>query len=196
MAGHSRWANIRRRERARKRQPPPGKERAGLERVLYEGYGPAGAAVLVECFTNDRRRLGDEVRRALLQHGGQMGADGAVRYLFNEVGLLTYRPQADARGLVQAALEAGAEEVVRNADRSVEVLVDPLEFAAVHARLTSEGFAPATAEVTLRAACSLALSGEEAQLMLGLLEGLEGLEEVRNVYTNAEIADEVLLRNA
>jgi YebC/PmpR family DNA-binding regulatory protein len=197
MAGHSKWANIRRRAdvRARKRgRGPADGHRAGLERVRYEGYGPGGAAVMVECLTVDRSRVGAEVRRAFVRHGGQLGADGSVSYLFNTVGLLTYPPGTDEERLMQVALEAGAEDVVPSADTSVEVLADPLEFATVRAVLTHHGFAPATAEVTRRAATSLELSGDDAQAMVQLLEALEGLEDVRDVYSNVEISDEVLAR--
>ncbi len=197
MAGHSKWANLRRRAdvRARKRGGGPADgHRAGLERVHYEGYGPGGAAVMVECLTVDRSRVGAEVRQAFVRHGGQLGADGSVSYLFNTVGLMTFPPGTDEERLMQVALEAGAEDVVAHADTSVEVLADPLEFAAVRALLTLRGFAPATAEVTQRAATSLKLSGESAQQMVQLLEALEGLDEVRDVYSNVEISDEVLAR--
>jgi YebC/PmpR family DNA-binding regulatory protein len=197
MAGHSKWANIQRREgaRARKRcRGLAGRAREGLESVRYEGYGPGGAAVLVECLTSDRGRVGAEVRRAFVQHGGQLGADGSVSYLFNTVGLMTYPPGTDEEQLIQAALEAGAEDVVANDDTSVEVLADPLEFATVRAVLTDRGFAPSTAEVTRRAATSLELSGEAAEAMVHLLEALEGLDEVRDVYSNVEISDDVLAR--
>ena len=197
MAGHSKWANIKRREgahaamRCRRAAHGPGE---GLERVQYEGYGPGGAAIMVECITTDRKRVGAEVRRAFVQHGGQLGADGSVSYLFNTVGLLTYPPGTDEERLMQVALEAGAEDVVPNADTSVEVLADPLEFATVRAVLTHCGFAPASAEVTRRAATSLELSGHDAEAMVQLLEALEGLEDVRDVYSNVEISDEVLAR--
>jgi YebC/PmpR family DNA-binding regulatory protein len=197
MAGHSKWANIQRREgaRARKRcRGLAGRAREGLESVRYEGYGPGGAAVLVECLTSDRSRVGAEVRRAFVQHGGHLGADGSVSYLFNTVGLMTYPPGTDEEQLIQAALEAGAEDVVANDDTSVEVLADPLEFATVRAVLTDRGFAPSTAEVTRRAATSLELSGEAAEAMVHLLEALEGLDEVRDVYSNVEISDDVLAR--
>jgi transcriptional/translational regulatory protein YebC/TACO1 len=197
MAGHSKWANILRREgaqAARRNRPAGEAAHEGLERVRYEGYGPGGAAVMVDCLTRDPRRAGAAVRSAFLEHGGALGADGSVSYLFNTVGLLTYPPGTDEDALIQAALEAGAEDVVANADTSVEVLADPLEFATVRAVLTHQGFAPATAEVTQRAATSLALSGQTAEAMVQLLEALEGLEEVRDVYSNVEISDEVLAR--
>jgi YebC/PmpR family DNA-binding regulatory protein len=197
MAGLSKWANIRRRAgvQARRRGRGGGQaSRTGLESVRYEGYGPGGAAVMVECLTADRSRVGAAVRHAFVQHGGHLGADGSVSYLFNTVGLLSYPPGTDEERLMQVALEAGAEDVVQNADTSVEVLADPLEFAAVRASLTLRGFAPATAEVTQRAATSLELAGETAEQMVQLLEALEGLDEVRDVYSNVEISDEVLAR--
>jgi len=193
MTGHSRWANIQRRAQAATRCRRVRAEPCeGLEKVQYEGYGPSGAAVMVECVTADRKRMGADVRRAFVQHGGQLGADGSVSYLFNTVGLLTYPPGTDEERLMQVALEAGAEDVVPNADTSVEVLADPLEFATVRAVLTHRGFTPATAEVTRRAATSLELRGEEAQAMVELLETLEGMEDVRDVYSNVEISEEVL----
>ena len=195
MTGHSKWANIQRRAQAAARcRRAVAEPCEGRERVHYEGYGPGGAVVMVECMTADRKRTGAEVRRAFVQHGGQLGAHGSVSYLFNIVGLLTYPPGTDEERLIEVALEAGAEDVVPNADTSVEVLADPLEFATVRAVLTHRGFAPATAEVTRRAATSLELSGEEAEAMVQLLEALEGLEDVRDVYSNVDISNEVLSR--
>jgi transcriptional/translational regulatory protein YebC/TACO1 len=117
-----------------------------------------------------------------------------VKYLFNTVGLMTYPPGTDEERLMRAALEAGAEDVVPNADSSVEVLADPMEFEVVRAALAQRGFEPATAEVTERAGTTLELSGEAAVLMVQLLEALEGLDEVRDVYSNVEISNEVLAR--
>jgi YebC/PmpR family DNA-binding regulatory protein len=197
MAGHSKWANIQRRESVQSRRRD--RERArpasqGLQRIRYEGYGPGGAAVMVDCLTDDGGRVRTEVRRAFAQHGGSLGADGSVSYLFNTVGLMTYPPGTDEEALMRVALEAGAEDVVPSADHSVEVLADPFEFDTVCAVLTHGGFAPATAEVTQRAATALELNGESAERMMGLLAALEGLDEVRDVYSNVEISDEVLAR--
>jgi transcriptional/translational regulatory protein YebC/TACO1 len=197
MAGHSSWASIRRRVRAlaaQRGREPAREPRAGQQLVRFEGYGPGGAAVLVECLTDDRAACGAQVRRAFLEYGGNLGAAGSVSYLFNTVGLMTYPPGTDEERLMQAALEAGAEDVVSNGDRSMEVLADPLELDTVRAVLTHRGFAPASAEVTQRAAAALELSGEPAELMVQLLETLQGLREVRDVYSNVEIADEVLAR--
>ena len=197
MAGQSKWANIQRRESAQQRRrhrelahPAP----LGVESVRYEGYGPGGAAVMVDCLTDDRSRIAAALRHAFACHGGNLGADGSVSYLVNTVGLMTYPPGTDEEALMQVALEAGAEDVVPSADHSVEVLADPLEFDTVCAVLTHCGFAPATAEVTQRAATSLELSGESAERMVQLLTALENLDEVRDIYSNVEIADEVLNR--
>jgi transcriptional/translational regulatory protein YebC/TACO1 len=197
VSGHSRWANIQRRHCAqtrRRSRGSAGAHSAGQQLVRFEGYGPGGAAIMVECLTDDRARVAAALRRTFAQHGGHLGADGAVSYLFNTVALLTYPPGTDEGRLMQVALEAGAEDVVPNADTSVEVLADPQEFATVRALLTLRGFTPATAEVTQRAATSLELSGSAAEAMVQLLEALEGLEEVREVYSNVEIAGEVLAR--
>jgi transcriptional/translational regulatory protein YebC/TACO1 len=193
VTGSSRWANIRRRARvraARRAERAGGAAQAhgkGLQRVRFEGYGPGGAKLIVDCLTGDRNRLGAAVRRVFLQHGGQLGAAGSVSYLFNCVGLLAYPPGTDAPRLTRLALEAGAEDVVVNRDASVEVLTDPPEFAMVRALLTARGFAPAMAEVTWRAAGALELSGEAASEMVQLLEALEALDEVCEVYSDAEI---------
>ena len=195
MAGQSRWANIRRRAaaKARKRgRTSAAEHRPGIQRVRYEGYGPGGAAVIVECLTEDRSRAGAAVRKAFVEHGGHLGADGSVSYLFNTVGLLSYPPGTDGERLIEAALEAGAEDVVPNDDTSVEVLADPRDFPAVQATLRLRGFTPAIAEVTQRAATSVELSGAAAELMLRLLEALEELEEVHEVHSNAEVAGAVL----
>ncbi|MBS0364696.1 MAG: YebC/PmpR family DNA-binding transcriptional regulator [Proteobacteria bacterium] len=194
---HSSWANIQHRESAQARlrgKVRPDDAREDLEPVRYEGYGPGGAAVVVECLTRDPQRVAAQVRSTFVRHGGQLGADGSVSYLFNVVGLMTYPPGTDAERLMRVALEAGAEDVVPNPDRSVEVLADPLEFATVRAVLTYEGFAPASASLTRRAATPLELSGENAQRMMRLLADLEELEEVRDIYSNVEISDEVLAR--
>ena len=165
-----------------------------LKPVRYEGYGPGGAAVLIECITDDCNRTRADLRRAFTEHGGHLGAQGSVSYLFNHVGLMTYPPGTDEERLMRAALEAGAEDVVPNSDHSIEVLADPMEFETVRAILTDRGFVPAAAEVTERASLTTPLSGEPAERMVRLLEMLEDLDDVRNVYSNVEISDEVLAR--
>jgi YebC/PmpR family DNA-binding regulatory protein len=224
MASHTKWANIQHvmgraaraaQARAAARAPsenrppeagtpqatalPPGASGGtvqvrGVEPVRYEGYGPGGAAVLIECVTDDRNRTRADLRQAFSDYGGYLGAEGSVSYLFNHVGLMTYLPGTDEERLMRAALEAGAEDVVPNSDRSIEVLADPMEFDTVRAILTDRGFVPAAAEVTERASLTTPLSGELAERMVRLLETLEELDDVRNVYSNVEISDEVLAR--
>lgn len=191
MTGHRKWAEIRR-ARGVRAEPPPAD--TALETVRFEGYGPGGAAVLVECVTGDRGATCAAVRRTFVQHGGKLGADGSVSYLFNTVGLMVYPAGTDEERLIQVALEAGAEDVVPSSDHSMEVLADPLELETVRSVLTHHGFAPVSAEVTQRAATSMELTGEPAELMVHLLDALEQLDEVRNVYSNVEISDEVLAR--
>ncbi len=197
MAGHSRWANIQRRESAQARRrgrDAYANPAARLERVRFEGYGPGGAAVMVDCLTPDRARSGALLRSTFDRYGGNLGADGSVSYLFNTVGLMTYPPGTDEEQLIRVALEAGAEDVVPSDDCSVEVLADPIEFDTVRAVLIHSGFVPATAQVTQRATNPLELSGESAELMARLLVALEELDEVQDVYSNVEISDEVLAR--
>jgi YebC/PmpR family DNA-binding regulatory protein len=199
MASHTKWANIQhfvgRAARAARAGGPNGTVHAnGRAPVRFEGYGPGGAAVLIECITDDHNRTRADLRQAFSDHGGHLGAEGSVSYLFNHVGLMTYPPGTDEERLIHAALEAGAEDVVANSDRSIEVLADPMEFETVRAILTDRGFAPAAAEVTERASLTTPLSGEPAEQMVQLLESLEERDDVRNVYSNVEISDEVLAR--
>ena len=197
MTRHSTWASLQRRDATLAARRSEGRHRlprAGPELVRFEGYGPGGAAVVVECVTEDRGRLGAQLRGLFLEHGGNLGADGSVSYLFNTVGLMTYPPGTDEERLMQVALEAGAEDVVPHDDRSMEVLADPAELDTVRAMLTHHGFAPQTAEVTRRAASSLEVSGESAARMVRLLETLQGLDDVRDVYSNAEFAEDELGR--
>jgi YebC/PmpR family DNA-binding regulatory protein len=165
-----------------------------FQEVNYEGYGPGGVAVMVQCLTDNRNRTVSDVRYAFSRNGGNLGADGSVGYLFNKVGLITYAPGLDEERVLEAALEAGAEDVVPDADGSIEVLTDPGEFEKVRDALAKQGFTAAQAEVTMRASNSTPLTGDKAQTMLDLLEALEDLDDVQNVYSNADIADEALAR--
>jgi YebC/PmpR family DNA-binding regulatory protein len=162
--------------------------------VRYEGYGPGGVAVMVKCLTDNRNRTVSDVRYAFTKYGGNLGADGSVGYLFNQVGLITFGPGLDEERGMDAALEAGAEDVIANDDGSIEVLTDPSDFENVRDALVKAGFTPAEAEVTMRASTSTPLEGEQAQSMLAMLEALEDLDDVQDVYSNADIADEVLAR--
>jgi YebC/PmpR family DNA-binding regulatory protein len=168
----------------------------GIEEVTYEGYGPGGVAVLVECMTDNRNRTVSEVRSAFTRHGGNLGAEGSVSYLFNPVGLLAYPPGTGEERLLEAALDAGAEDVVVADDGSAEVLTAPADFVAVRDALAAAGLAPASAEVTLRAAADTPLGAEDAARAARLLEALEDLDDVQRVSSNAGFPDEVLARLA
>jgi YebC/PmpR family DNA-binding regulatory protein len=162
--------------------------------MRYEGYGPGGVAVMVDCVTDNGNRTVADLRHAFTSCGGHLGACGSVAYLFNQVGLMTYPTGTSEDRLMEVALQAGAEDVLAHPDGSIEVLTDPLDFETVRAQLMADGFAPATSEITQRASTNTALDGEAAESMVHLLEMLDGLDDVQGVYSNAEIPDEVLAR--
>ena len=165
-----------------------------FEEITYEGYGPGGVAVMVECMTDNRNRTVADVRHAFTKFGGNLGADGSVAYLFNQVGLISYPAGVDEEELMEAAIEAGAEDVVSNDDRSIDVLTAPADFSEVKAALNHAGLVPELAEVTMRASVAATLAENDASSMVKLLEMLEDLDDVQNVYSNAEIPDEILAR--
>jgi transcriptional/translational regulatory protein YebC/TACO1 len=192
--GYGKWAHIQRRKRAQDMQHKRAAVRAGgaCRSVRYEGYGPGDAAVMVDCLTDSPEQVAAEVRDVFERHGGHLGADGAVSYLFNPVGLILYPSGTNVHGLESKAFEAGAEDVVANEDGTVEVLTDPVEIETVRESLESAGLVPAEAEVTERAWVSAEVNGDAARCMVRLLDALEDLDGVQNVYSNAEIPDEVL----
>ncbi len=167
---------------------------AAFEEVRYEGYGPGGVAVMVDCMTDNRNRTVADVRHVFSKFGGNLGSDGSVAYLFDHVGLISYPSGVDEEKIIEAALEAGAEDVVTNDDKSIDVLTHPAEFESVTAAMTSAGLVAEQAEVTMRASTSALLGEEEAASMVKLLEALEDLDDVQNVYSNAEIPDDILAR--
>lgn len=162
-----------------------------FESIRCEAYGPSGAALIVDCRTDSRHRTIAQVREVLRAHGGHLGARGSVSYLFNQVGRLVFPPGTNAARLAGAAVQAGAEDVV---PASLEVLTDPIDFETVRQALQTAGFVPSSAQVTHRASITVPLDGEAAVSMLHLIEALKALNDVENVYTNAEIPVEVLAR--
>ncbi len=160
--------------------------------VRFEGYGPGDSAVMIDCLTDDRDRTASAVRAALVSHGGQLGAAGSVGYLFKDVGRLTYSAGTRLESRLGVAWEAGAEDIVASRNGSVEVLTDPAELEAVRSRLAGAGCEPIASEVTYRASVTVELSGEAAAEMVGLLRALGSLQDVRSIYTNAEVAGELL----
>jgi YebC/PmpR family DNA-binding regulatory protein len=171
-------------------------EGASYEEIRYEGYGPGGAALMVECTTDNRTRTVGEVRHALSKHGGNLGTDGSVAYLFKKLGVLTFAAGTSEDAVMEAALAAGADDVVSNDDGSIEVLTAPESYDAVLAAMAAADLKPEHAEVTQRASTSVTLAGEDAEKMLKLLDILEDLDDVQNVYSNADFPDEVLERHA
>jgi YebC/PmpR family DNA-binding regulatory protein len=163
------------------------------EEVSYEGYGAGGVAVLVECMTDNRNRTVSDVRHAFAKRGGNLGTDGSVAYLFRKVGRLSYAPGADEEQVMEAALEAGADDVVANDDDgSIDVLTPWEEFTQVRDAMMAAGLVADVAEVTMIASTTVALDREAAEKVLALVDHLEDLDDVQNVYINADIPDEVL----
>lgn len=171
-----------------------GAEGQALEEVRYEGYGPGGTAVMVECLTDNRNRTVAEVRHAFAKAGGHLGTDGSVAYLFSKCGLLSYPVGADPDAIMEAVLEVGAEDVVTQEDGSVEVITAPEDCNRVKDGMIAMGYEPQTAELTMRASKNNLLSVEQAEKMMKLLDTLEDLDDVQRVYSNAEISEEILAR--
>ena len=162
-------------------------EGVNYEEARYEGYGAGGAAVLVECLTDNRTRTVAEVRHAFAKHGGNMGADGSVAFLFKHCGQFVFAPGASEDKVMEAALDAGAEDVLSNADGSIEVICVPGDFDKVKAGLEKAGLKPDAAEVTIKALNEVALAGADAEKTRSLLEALDELDDVQNVYTTAAL---------
>jgi len=160
------------------------------EEVRYEGYGPAGAAVMVDCLTDNRTRTVAEVRHAFSKHGGNMGTDGCVAFQFKHCGQLMFAPGTDEDKLMEAALEVGAEDVITNDDGSLEVVTGPYEFSAVKEGLEKAGFKAEFGEVTMKPSNDTELDGDDAVKMQKLLDALENLDDVQEVYTSAVMDEE------
>lgn len=164
-------------------------EGVSYEEVRYEGYGPGGAAVIAACLTDNRTRTVAEVRHAFTKNGGNLGSDGSVAFLFKHCGQFVFAPGASEEKIMDAALEAGAEDVQANDDGSIEVVCPPHEFLAVKAEFDKAGLKPELAEVTLKPTTEAALAGSDAQRMKSLLDALESLDDVQDVYTTAVFED-------
>ena len=162
------------------------------EEVRYEGYGPGGAAVMVDCLTDNRNRTVAEVRHAFSKSGGNLGADGSVAYLFEKIGFLSYPKGMDEESLMEAAIEAGAEDVLSHDDGSMEVVSSPEDFESVRDTMVAVGLEPERAEVTMRASTQAQLEVKQAESMLRLLDILDELDDVQQVYSNADMPDDLL----
>src|SRR5437870_9497849 len=157
------------------------------DEARYEGYGPGGAAIMVDCLTDNRRRTVAEMRHAFTRNGGNLGSDGSVAYLFHHVGQFVFAPGTSEDRVMEAALDAGAEDVVKNDDGSIELTCAPADFHAVKAALDKAGLKAELAAVTMKPTAESALPGDESARLQRLLEALENLDDVQNVYTTAVI---------
>lgn len=162
-----------------------------MEEVRYEGYGPNGVAVIVDCLTDNRNRTVAEVRHAFAKCGGNLGTDGSVAYLFQQRGIFNFAPGNDENKILEISLEAGAQDVITNDDQSIDVYATPSDFLAVKAALEKMGLNPDNAEITWTAATEIHLDKENAEGMLKLQDMLEDLDDVQNVYSNAEMPDDL-----
>jgi YebC/PmpR family DNA-binding regulatory protein len=165
---------------------------ADYQEIRYEGYGPGGSAVIVDCLTDNRNRTVADVRHAFSKFGGNLGADGSVAYLFNHVGQLFYPPGTSEEAIMAAAIDAGAEDVLVDEDGSVEVLTEPSDYEDVRDAMVRAGLEPVEAQLTMRASTTARLDADEAGSMIRMLEMLEDLDDVQQVYSNADIPEEVL----
>ncbi|MGB0866684.1 MAG: YebC/PmpR family DNA-binding transcriptional regulator [Granulosicoccaceae bacterium] len=162
-------------------------ENVVFEEVRYEGYGAGGVAVMVDCMTDNRNRTVSAVRHAFSKLGGNMGTDGSVAYLFNKQGVLAYSAEAGENEVIEAALEAGAEDVLVHEDGSMEVLTLDSTFVDVKEAMITAGLEPLDSEVTMRAENQIELSVEQGVSVLKLLDMLEDLDDTQDVYSNADI---------
>ncbi|GJM07797.1 MAG: putative transcriptional regulatory protein [Lysobacteraceae bacterium] len=165
-------------------------EGVNYEEVRYEGYAPGGVAVLVECMTDNRNRTVAEVRHAFSKHGGNLGQDGSVAYLFDKVGVITFAPGTDEESVMEAALEGGAEDIVTNDDGSIEVTTTPETYMEVKQAIKDSGLAPDEAEVTMKASTQIEVDVDKGRSVLKLLDVLEDLDDTQDVYSNADIPSE------
>jgi transcriptional/translational regulatory protein YebC/TACO1 len=163
-----------------------------IESARFEGYGPDGAAVIVDCLTDNRERVVAELRQVFKMFGGDLGAPGSVAYLFKPVGCMTFARTTDMERLARLGFGAGAEDIIVNSAGVIEVLTDPTEFDSIRAQLAAAGFIATHSHLTERAAVAVPLAGAAASSMLGLLQALRDLDDVQSVHSNAEIPDALM----
>ncbi|MDJ0880681.1 MAG: YebC/PmpR family DNA-binding transcriptional regulator [Gammaproteobacteria bacterium] len=162
------------------------------EEIRYEGYGPAGIAIIVDCLTDNRNRTVAEVRHAFTKAGGNLGQDGSVAFMFSSLGVLTYAPDSDEDAIMEAALEAGADDVVTEEDGLIEVLTAPEEYIKIKEAMSAAGLEPDESELTMRAANNSELNVDDAEKVMRLIDALEELDDVQEVFSNADFPEEVL----
>lgn len=169
-----------------------GDDSESYDEIRYEGYGPGGTAVMVDCMTDNRNRTAAEVRHGFTKHGGNLGTDGSVSYLFTKQGVVSFQPGTDEDAVMEVALDTGADDVVVNDDDSLDVITMPEDFAAVKDALTAAGFDTQVAEVSFNASTQTELDQETAEKLLKMVDTLEDLDDVQEVYHNADISDEIM----
>lgn len=169
-----------------------GQEGADVEELVYEGYASGGTAILVEAMTDNRNRTVAEVRHAFNKHGGNLGTDGSVAYLFNRQGVISFAPGADEEQIMDVVLEAGAEDIESDEDGAVSVVTPWERLSEVVIALKAQDLEPDLAEITMIASTASPCDAEQAEKVLGLIDALEELDDVQNVYSNGEFPDSVL----
>ncbi len=170
-----------------------GMEGNDVEEIRYEGYGPSGVAVMVDCMTNNRNRTVAEVRHAFTKCGGNMGTDGSVSYLFKKLGQLTFAPGVDEERITDLALLLGADDLIVNDDLSIDVTTSPERFLQIKKSIEEAGFQPEHSDISMIAAVSAAITDKDtAEKLMRLIDMLEDLDDVQEVYSNAEIAEKIL----
>lgn len=167
-------------------------EMDNYEEFRYEGYGPGGAAVMVDCLSDNRNRTVADVRHAFTKYNGQLGTDGSVAFMFKHEGVITFAPGADEDTIMEAALDAGAEDVVTNEDGSIDVITEPSAFADVLEALEAKELQASNSEVTYRPSNKAELDNKKSESMMKMLDKLEELDDVQEVYTNAEFSESFL----
>ena len=165
-----------------------------FEEVIYEGYGPNGVAIMVECLTDNRNRTVAEVRHAFSKYGGNLGTNGSVAFLFNKIGMINYAPGSNEENIMEAALEAGAEDVIVNDDTSIDVTTSADQFINVKESMQAQGMQPEQADVIMQASTTIDLDLDDAQKAMKLIDALEDLDDVQKVHSNVEISDEVMAK--
>ena len=169
-------------------------EGVNYEEIRYEGYGPGGVAVLVDCLTDNKNRTVADVRHAFSKFGGNLGADGSVAYLFSSLGVLSYSQDEDEDILMETAIDAGADDFIVDNDGSFEVIVDPSKYEVFCSAMTEKGFLPIQREITMRCSTIANLDEGNAATMIKLTGALEDLDDVQAVFSNADISDEILAK--
>lgn len=162
------------------------------EEIRYEGYAPAGVAVMVDCLTDNRNRTVSEVRHAFSKRGGNLGTDGSVAYMFKKQGMISFAPGLDEDEVMEAAIEAGAEDVVVNDDGSLDVITQPEDFHSVYDALSAAGYQAEQADINMESDIKVDLGFDDAQKVMAMIDMLEDLDDVQRVYTNLDLSEEVM----